>query len=151
MKVAAAATVSPHPGWRDTVLFLRQPHVRMSTFASKYCAATRCPESAFTRTVLSQSLYPTARLLSPLINLLSSSYFGPDRALVDAVGRCTSMDAVREEVHHFFISPDNTSWMRTQAKVRVSTQRLMHLASRHLKGEERPSRSGSRPPGDGAA
>ena len=101
-------------------------------FLHNYCRAQHCAPADYQRRVLNACLYPAARVLAPFINLIAKDFFAPDRALVDAVAHCTTMAAIREEMHHYFINPENAGFLRSKAKLRLSTKRLQHLAAHHL-------------------
>jgi len=106
------------------------------TFAELYCEKHGISIDDYARSVLRKTLYLQARPLAPLINLVHSDYFAPDRDFVEDVGRLRH--------YHDFIGcgldfshhPENRGFMRNVLRLRVSTEKMRVLAKSLLRQKE---------------
>lgn len=98
-----------------------------ATFAARFCAKHHIPPENYVDVALTYSLYPLARLMRPILVLLSSAYFTPDCDFIEDVGRITRLRDFESEVWAFFNHPKNRGFLRNTLKLRVSAQRLRGL------------------------
>ena len=103
-----------------------------STFAEAFCARLAIPPEDYLPAVLRRALYPHARLLLPLIRLLSSEYLSPDVELVEAAAPLRTVQDLRDfsmDVKEFIHHPTNRRHgiLRGLLHLRVSAQRLQVL------------------------
>lgn len=105
---------------------------RPKTLQELYCEARRCTPAEFKREVFWKCLHRRAVPIAPLILLLKSDYFAPDREFIADAGRATDMAQVRRDVKEFFHHPLNANWIRRSASIRVSAGRLIRLAAKLL-------------------
>ncbi|WP_052361172.1 hypothetical protein [Geminisphaera colitermitum] len=111
-----------------------QPSFR-KTFAEAYCSQHQIPLEKFAQSVLKESLHPMARVLYPLIRVLSSNYFQADLDLVRATGRLRRTRDYAMEVSEFVHHPANSGFLRASLDLRISTGRLRQLLRRTLRAE----------------
>jgi len=99
----------------------------MTTIRANYCARRALPPEAFERDVLARVLYPHARVLRPLIELVDRRYFEPEREFVRGVGNLGNRQAFSAEASQYRHHPDNRRFIRRVLRVRASTQSFRRL------------------------
>jgi hypothetical protein len=107
----------------------------MATFSEIYCQRHRCDRAEFVTRIFWRTLYPHARIIAPLILLLDRDYFSADRALILGVADAATMQRVREEVREYYWDSSNRGWLRRNAHIRISGQRLKNLARDYMPPE----------------
>lgn len=96
-------------------------------FAEKFCRQYKLPPTEFRAALLSRTLYPTARLLRPLLTLLNHDYFAADLSYIDGVGRIRRLRELANESYEFNQHPGNRSFLRSTLRLRVSVGRMHDL------------------------
>lgn len=79
--------------------------------------------------------------IAPALLVANPDFFAPDRELIEAAGRASTMREVAEESRFFALDARNREWWRRRAQVRVSTHRLHALARVFLAANPQPVRS----------
>lgn len=104
-----------------------------ATFADRYCARHGITRDDYARHLLRRILYPQARLIAPLIELLDSDYFAAEMDFIDDVSGLT-------EYHEFFGSsvefahhPANRGWPRHLLRMRGSSERMRRIVRAELR------------------
>jgi hypothetical protein len=110
----------------------------VNTFRELYCAACRCRPEDFGRRLFWRCLHRSAVPLAPALLVANPEFFAPDRELIDAVGRASTLKEVSEEARCFALDARNREWWRRRAHVRVSTHRLQALARVFLAARPQP-------------
>lgn len=96
-------------------------------FAEKFCLQFKIPPAKFRDALLSRTLYPTARLLRPILTLLNHDYFAADLSYIDGVGRIRRLRELANESYEFNQHPDNRGLLRSTLRLRVSVGRMHDL------------------------
>lgn len=104
----------------------------MTTFSEAFCRRHNLPPERYVRAVLTRSMYPHARLVAPIIRLLSTDHFTADIDLVRGVGRIRSPRDFQTELADFAHHPANEGFLRETLRLRVSAKRLQDLVKNHL-------------------
>lgn len=102
------------------------------TFKHAVCQAFGIQEKDYVRFVLKRSLSNRARLLYPLIRLLSPDFLFNETRLVEQVGNARSLKEIQQEIdfyHHKFVTE---SISKDALRFRISGIRLMRLAKKSL-------------------
>jgi hypothetical protein len=108
------------------------------TFAERFCARNNIPLSDFREAVLKLSLYPSARLLWPVLKLVPG-HFAADREFISNVGGIKRLRDFDIEVFAFANDPNNRGFLRKVLKLRVSAARLNGLLWSTLRdGSDQP-------------
>jgi hypothetical protein len=113
--------------------------MRDYTFKETVCALLELEEEAYHREVLRACLSNRARLLRPLISLVSPNFLFNENRLIEKVGQSTSLKEVREEVdfyQHKFVS---NFFLKDTLRFRISGIRLISLAQRAFDRANRQS------------
>lgn len=97
------------------------------TFAEIYCAQRCIPRAGYTRCLFRDALYPHARLLAPLLEILHRRYFVADYEFVEDVGHLTSVADFSLTMGSYIEHPDNRGLFRRRLRLRVSARRMLHL------------------------
>jgi hypothetical protein len=108
------------------------------TFAERFCVRHNIPFSQYRDAVLKQSLYPAARLLWPLLNMIPG-HFMADREFISNVGSIKRLRDFDIEVFAYINDPNNRGFLRRGLKLRVSAARLNGLLWSTLRdGSDQP-------------
>lgn len=100
------------------------------TFKESVCTLLGLKEEAYAKVVLRTCLSNRARLLRPLIALLSPNFLFNETRLIEKVARSTSLKEVKEEVdfyQHKFVA---NFFVKDTLRFRISGVRLISLAQR---------------------
>ncbi len=100
------------------------------TFLELFCEQNAIDPADFEREVVAQTLYPHARALHRLLELVPGDYFTADFAFVRAVGQLTRPGDFSWEVSDFHSHPANRRLLRRNLKVRLSITRLRYVVQR---------------------
>ncbi len=114
----------------------------MPTFAESFCEDRKCDRARFTETVFTECLYRHAIPLVALLKLARREYFLVDWDLVEVAADATNLALIRREIREYLMDSRNQGWWRRRANLRLSTSRLLLLASKYL-----PETATSRVPG----
>jgi hypothetical protein len=107
------------------------PTISLSkTFAELYCEQNRLALEDYDRAIVSEALYPHARALHRLFQLVPGDYFHADLEFVRHVGQLTRARDFSWEVSDFHAHPANRRALRRNLKVRLSITRLRHIVKR---------------------
>jgi hypothetical protein len=101
------------------------------TWEKVFVARHGCKPAQFSRRIFWRTLHFHALFPAPL--LLLGGYFRADFNLIASCGRARSLDAVLEELDAFRHDPRNTGWLRSRARIRISTRKLLQIARNDLK------------------
>jgi hypothetical protein len=97
------------------------------TFAERYCELNGIAPAQFADSVLRRALYPQARLLLPLVQVLAPNYFAADFDLIGATARLRRTRDFASEADQFNYHPANIGFLRRTLRIRLSTTRLKQL------------------------
>jgi hypothetical protein len=104
-------------------------------FCSLFCAQFHCPPQKFEKQVFVECVYPHAGKLARFIGLIRPGVFKADFALIEQIKHATSLEEVRRVVRFHGAQDAPGGLIRLVLKVRVSRQRLLHLAKELFSGE----------------
>jgi len=104
----------------------------MKSVEESYCEIHHCDGPQFSRSVFWTCLHRRAWPLALLLGGFGSRFFAADRVLIVAMGKATLLRQVHEEVRYFATAPNSQGWLRGTLKFRVSTRRMINLASAQL-------------------
>jgi hypothetical protein len=76
--------------------------------------------------------------LYPFLSVVKPGFFKPDRELIAALGRTSTMAQVWDEIRHYFSDPNNHSWLRKRANLRISGQKVIAFARVYLPPMPKP-------------
>ncbi|MCU0792881.1 MAG: hypothetical protein MUE42_08540 [Opitutaceae bacterium] len=97
------------------------------TFAELYCEQHGLPESDFVQSVWRETLYPHARIIASLIQVLKPRHFAADLEFAHDVGRIRRFRDYATEAEAFAHHPENRGLLRTIFNIRVSARRMRRL------------------------
>lgn len=97
------------------------------TFEQLYCERRGVPPERFVASVMSEVLFPHARLLVPLLRFASVKYFQIDQELIRGAGRLRRFRDFAQEAEAFAHHPESAAFCRKTLRLRVSTRRLRRL------------------------
>lgn len=106
----------------------------MPTLAELYCAHYRVQADRFVSSMFWRCLHRRAWIFVPLLKLLRSDYFEPDRELIRDVGRLTRANGLTEDLADFHTHPLNRGFLRRRLGLRVSVRRLTREVHHLLPG-----------------
>jgi hypothetical protein len=102
-----------------------------------FCERFKCPAADYEARALGRCLYWHARILAPVVRLLSSRFFEDDVQLIHELGLVTHWRDANSEIRTFQDSNRATrGWWRTGLRIRVSGRKVSELAQK-LFSEER--------------
>lgn len=108
------------------------------TFSERFCTRHNIPISKYSEAVLKLSLYPSARVLLPLLRLIPG-HFMADREFISNVANIKRLRDFDIEVFAFMNDPNNRGFLRRGLKLRVSAARLNGLLWATLRdGSDQP-------------
>jgi hypothetical protein len=97
-------------------------------FSKLYCARHDIHPGDYLRTVFRQALYPHARPLTWLLQLVSPEYFRADYDFIHDVGRIKRFKDYELAVQEFSTHPSNRdNPLRTILRIRVGSGRLRRI------------------------
>lgn len=102
------------------------------TFAELYCETNGLTAEQYPARVLAETLYPHARMVAPLLKLLSPAFFSADIEFVQSVGQLRRFREYFAEADEFAHHPLNRGFWRVTLNLRVSSRRLRRLVRRTL-------------------
>jgi hypothetical protein len=108
-------------------------------FCQRYCEKIGVDPREFTARLLRRTLYPQARLLRPLLQLLDSDYFAADRDFVSGVGRISRRDEFSVEANEFAHHPSNRGFARKVLRLRISVRRMQREVTLVFDGTRSPT------------
>ena len=121
------STVLPNPGPAGHFQALGNHLCRMQhTFRERYCRRWAIPPEQFEEHLLPRALYPSARILRPLLGL-RAGYFHPDREFIRAAGDLRSRRFFHAEAGEFHGTEANHRFLRRWLRLRVSAERTRRL------------------------
>jgi hypothetical protein len=112
----------------------------METFQEKFCQARKCPAETFDRKVFWACLHRRAIPFAPFFLLFRPAHFAADWELIAAVRGAKNTGEIWEQIGKYFANPKHAGWLRGSGDVRLSAQRLIVLAGRHIPSSGRPPR-----------
>jgi hypothetical protein len=101
------------------------------TWEEVFAARHGCKPAQFSQRIFWRTLHFHALFPAPL--LLLGGHFRADFNLIATCGRARSLGAVVEELYTFRHDPRNTGWLRSRARIRISTRKLLQIARNDLK------------------
>jgi hypothetical protein len=104
--------------------FVEKP--TLATFGERFCARHSVAPGKYEETVLRRSLYPTARVLQPIL-MLKANHFAADREFIRGVGRLTRFSSFDSEAQDYLYHPNNRGFLRRVLRLRVSIRRLSRM------------------------
>jgi hypothetical protein len=104
----------------------------VKTFRQAWSEALGLAPDAFEEAVLWRCLPSHHRFIGKLRWHLSRAYFNKDLELLRAAADCTTPAEVRREIEYHRSIGMNKGFQRSVLKARVSGQRLLDLAHKHL-------------------
>lgn len=109
----------------------------MQTFEEIFCSRHSCSPEVFRSRLFRTSLPGYVRLLSLFLGGLNRRLFRCDHHLTFRVAECGTVDDVRRELAEYFKEPENNTWLRRVAHVRISRRKLVHIARTYLPESEK--------------
>lgn len=106
---------------------IREAPGPLTTFAARYCAHHRLPDTAFVPTVLARTLHAPARWFTPTLLILFPRYLEADLECIRFCGQLSGKSELVAELHEFTKDPCNHTLRRGLLRQRLSTRRLKHL------------------------
>ncbi len=106
-----------------------------NTFASLYCAQRKIEQGDYAKAVMSETLYPHAKVVAPLVRLLWPRHFAADHDFIEAVGKLRRFREVFNEAEDFAHHPDNVGFSRDTLNLRISSRRMRRLVREVLHPE----------------
>jgi hypothetical protein len=97
------------------------------TFAELYCEQRGLAESEFVQSVWRETLYPHARILASLIQVMKPRHFAADFEFAHDVGLIRRYRDYATEAEAFAHHPENRGIWRTVFNIRVSARRMRRL------------------------
>lgn len=113
--------------------------MKETTFKESVCKLLALKEEAYAKVILKTCLSNRARLLRPLISLISPDFLFNEVRLIEKVAHSTSLREVKEEVdfyQHKFVA---NFFMKDTLRFRISGVRLISLAQRAFDRAKRDS------------
>jgi len=95
-----------------------------STFRERYCAHWQILSEQFEEHLLAHALYPHARVLRPVLQLLVRGYFLPDREFLRQVGNLRSRRLFHAEAAEFHATEVGGKFLRRWFRLRVSAEKV---------------------------
>lgn len=108
----------------------------VKTFQQAFCEIHGCPSERFRQRVFWRTLPVHARLIAPLILLLSREHFHDDHRLIGDCAFARSVRQVRADVEGHFHGASGWGLLRRRGRVRISTAKLIALAKDCLPEKE---------------
>lgn len=99
----------------------------MATIAERYCTHFEIAADRYGRHALWRALPLQAQVAYPLLCCIPG-YFDADLEFIAAVGRGTHLRDFAGDASDYQVHPDNRTWLRRTARLRVSSRKLL----RHL-------------------
>ena len=106
------------------------------TVLDSYCRLYSVDESDFAADLLNRTLYPTARLLRPLLRLFDTHLFAEDLTFLDCIGRIRTAKQLRDETYDFRNLSANRRFSRRVLNLRVSVGRVHQIVKPLLVTDE---------------
>jgi hypothetical protein len=100
-----------------------------STFSERFCAQSRIEPARYREAVMRRVLYGHARILRPLLRLVSPDYFAADHDFIEGVGRITQRREFGVEAEEFAHHPGNRGFWRRALRLRASVGRMQRLVN----------------------
>lgn len=105
------------------------------TFAELYCEKHGLKPEEYDGVVLQRALYPHARLVAPLVRLMSEEHFAADLDFVRSVARLRRFREFFYEAEEFAHHPANRGFWRLTANIRISSRALRRMVRATLHPE----------------
>ena len=102
------------------------------TFKSRFCEYYQCPEEKFERAALLKVLHRRSLVLAWLFLYLKPSLFETDFRILRQIGSITSRNnlaAEARDIRNDYVRFNDFGVVRRFLNLRISGQRLMHLAN----------------------
>jgi hypothetical protein len=106
-----------------------------TSFAALYCAYRKIDQGDYDKAVLSETLYPHAKWVAPLVRALWPRHFVADHDFVEAVGKLRRFREFFNESEDFVHHPDNAGFLRSTLNLRISSRRMRRLVREVLHPE----------------
>lgn len=106
-----------------------------SSFGALYCASRKIGAEKYETSVLAETLYPHARLLTPVLRFVWPRHFTADYDFVQSVARLERFRDFFNEAEDFSHHPDNVGFSRVTLNLRVSSRRMRRLVREVLHPE----------------
>jgi hypothetical protein len=103
------------------------------TFQDLFCEKFQCAPELYEQAVLWRCIYPSRLPVARFIWRFNRDYFAADFNLIEAVAHATDADSVESELNHARYRFRPRGLLRGKFRVRVSSQRLLHLAKQVFK------------------
>ena len=117
---------------RDLELPSLAPSSRSPVFGPRFrdvfCRRFGIAAERYEIELMKRCLSRRARLLAPLIRLVSPRFFALDELFADSIGRVRQKKEFKDELTGFFDHPANSTWLRRSLKLRLSVFRLRNVA-----------------------
>jgi hypothetical protein len=96
-----------------------------------FCGRFRCSPSDFDRRALRKCLYFHARILAPLLRMLSPNCFERDLVFIDYFGKATNHEEVLAEVGALkYLDHTEPRFARRALRLRISSRKAGRLAKK---------------------
>ena len=106
------------------------PDVMPRTLRELFCQRFGCPEDSFETRAFARCLYAHARIIAPILRLVSRDFFAEDFKFLRALGDSSDPQEARVELLDFQIANfTGRTPMRTGLRLRVSGRKAQALAS----------------------
>lgn len=121
------------------------------TFRSLFCARFGCRSSQYEEKVFKHCLYAHARLVAPIIRLVSRSFFDEDLRFINLLGAATSLRRACAESSNFREANEaHPSSFRMKLNLRVSGKKGRALAKELFAAVEEKGGAGAETRGGGS-
>ena len=97
------------------------------SFSERVCENLGLHPNQYEDAVLRRCLYRKARILRPLLQGCNRNFFSPDRDFVRRIGKVRRREELTRELDDFFYHPNNTGWLRSGFKLRISCRKIVAL------------------------
>jgi hypothetical protein len=129
------------PGWSQFPFVSAETSIP-PTFRERYCRQCDLRPDEFEEHLFRRALYPHARLLRPVLELMDG-FFGPDREFLRGVGDLRSRRLFHGEAAEYHAQSDRRRVLRRWLRLRVSAERTRVLMEACWSGRDsRPPQAG---------
>jgi hypothetical protein len=96
-------------------------------FSEKFCRQYKVSPADYRAALLRRTLYPSARILAPVLRLIDRDHFAADHRYIDSLAHLRRLRDLVHESQEYTRDPANRRFLRGTLRLRVSVGRMQDI------------------------